>query len=361
MQFKPQRKERVAPPQAYAAVHKDENIRLNSSSGGAFSALASAMLKQGGVVCGAAYDEQYSKVRHIIIEDENDMPKLRTSKYVQSDMRDTYEEVKNLLKQGRNVLFSGTPCQVSGLHLFLRKEYENLVTIDIVCHGVPSPVIYQDYIKWLENKNQSKIISYNFRDKQWSWYHFNMKAVFSNGSYYLGKWEEDPYFRGFLGDWFLRESCYKCSFSQHTRYSDITLSDFWGYKRQDRGLKNDDKGISMCLPNTQKGKTLLTKAFDYMNVCTSPLEAALTNGGFKERNQTCISREVFFRNYKERGFEGCLNSYFSSIAPQDAVIKLRYRFGRNSLSYKLARMLLPALCRSDVLKRIFNNLTGTYL
>lgn len=326
---KPDRKTRLPEEAFYAAYHNDESTRMSSSSGGAFSALASVVLARGGFVCGAAFDEQSNKVRHIIIDDELDMPAMRASKYTQSDMGTCMSEVRDLLRAGKEVLFAGTPCQIAGLHLFLRKEYANLTTVDIVCHGVPSPQVYQDYVVWLENKHGSKLQSYTFRDKRWSWWRFNMKALFKNGAVYYGKWESDPYFRGFLNDYFLRECCYQCQFSKYLRYADITLSDFWGYRSDNGGFPDDDKGISMCMLNTENGQALFQNAQSALVSCSRSREMSLSNGGFKPREQNLQGRDAFLQVYRKVGFDGCRNSYFKSI-PLTLRGKILYAFGRGS-------------------------------
>lgn len=331
---KPDRTERLSEEQFYAAYHKDDSIRMKSSSGGAFSAFASSVLLRGGYVCAAAFDEQCRRVKHIIINDENDMSALRTSKYTQSDMGDCMPEVRRLLKAGKEVFFAGTPCQVAGLHLYLRKEYSNLTTADIVCHGVPSPRIYQDYVEWIENKHGSKLNTYTFRDKRWSWWRFNMKATFRNGAVYHGKWESDPFFRGFLNDYFLRESCYRCHFSKHVRYADITLSDFWGYQATGGGFPNDDKGISMCMLNTEKGATLFQSAKKLLVHCSRPRRMSLSNGVFMPREQDIQGRENFLKEYRQLGFEGCIDSYFKAL-PIIGRWKYVYVFGRGSMCVRL--------------------------
>lgn len=331
---KPDRKERLQEEQFYAAYHKDNAVRMGSSSGGAFSALASSILLRGGYVCAAAFDEQCRRVKHIIIDNENDMPALRTSKYTQSDMGDCMPEVKQLLRDGKEVFFAGTPCQVAGLHLYLRKEYPNLTTADIVCHGVPSPRIYQDYVEWLENKQGSELKSYNFRDKRWSWMRYNMKATFRNGAVYYGKWESDPFSRGFLNDYFLRECCYHCQFSKHFRYADITLSDFWGYRATDGGFPNDDRGISMCMLNTEKGYALFQAAKKWLVHCRRPRQMSLSNGAFMPREQDLQGRESFLREYKLLGFAGCIDSHFKALQLIGRW-KFVYLFGRESVWVKV--------------------------
>lgn len=330
---KPTRKQRLNEEAFYAAYHKDEEIRMQSSSGGAFTALAETTLQSGGAVCAAAFDEHCQNVRHILIEDAKDLHKLRTSKYTQSDMGSCFAEVKKRLNQGDKILFVGTPCQVSGLHLFLKKEYPTLTTADIVCHGVPSPRIFQDYISWLQNKHKNRVSCYNFRDKRWSWFHFNMKAGFEDGSTYYGTWEADPFFRGFLNDYFLRECCYSCQYSKHLRYADITLSDFWGYSSKGGGFRDDDKGISMCMCNTEKGLSLFRQACEHLVFCTRPREMSLANGGFSPRLQNLDDRTAFLQHYNTNGFANCIPTHFMPL-PITGRTKLLYQYGRNSLRLK---------------------------
>lgn len=341
----PERKERLSEERFYAAFHKDETVRMQSSSGGAFSALATTILRRGGHVCAATFDDAYKSVRHIIISAEEELPALRASKYLQSDMSACLPEVKSKLQSGKEVLFVGTPCQVAGLHLYLKKEYVNLTTADIVCHGVPSPRIYQDYVSFLEYRHGSELTGYSFRDKRWSWWGFNMKALFKNGSCYYGKWEADPYFRGFLNDYFLRECCYSCKFSTHARYSDITLSDFWGYNDADGGFPDDDKGISMCMCSTVKGLALFDSAKEQLEYCPRPRTMSLANGGFAPREQNLEARAEFLRYYNRKGFYACIKSYFKpvSISMRRRIL---YAYGRESC-------LLPIY---DRVRRIYTNL-----
>ena len=336
----PSRKDRLPEELFFAAYHRDEDIRMASSSGGAFSALASWMLKQGGYVCAASYEDDFKGVHHVIIRSEEELPRLRTSKYTQSRTGTCFRDILRLLKQGEKVLFAGTPCQTAGLHLFLRKEYDKLLTVDIVCHGVPSPVIFADYISYLERKYKSPVKNYNFRDKKWSWYHFNTKAEFKNRkAVYRGTWEEDTFMRGFLRDYFLRESCYTCKYSKHERYADITLSDFWGYDASDGGFPNDDKGISMCMCNTVSGRDAFESAKSSLIWCTRPRKMSLTNGGFFPRLATLKERQAFLEEYRRIGFDRAVPKYmYPEPVPDD--LKVLYFWGRGSRALKRSRKLL---------------------
>lgn len=239
-----------APKQSYAVFAKDELIRQNSSSGGVFSVIANKVLDNGGVVCGASYCDDWS-VKHIIIDSAEDLQKLRTSKYVQSEIYTVLNNVKDIVLSGRQVLFTGTPCQVNALATFLGKDYPNLYLADIICHGAPSPMVWR---KYLATNVKGDIKSVNFRDKSFGWAKFATKIDFANGSYL--KWfKEDLYMQFFLLNLILRPSCYNC-FSKHpNKLADITLGDFWGI---DKVLPdaNDDKGISAVIVSSAKGSAL---------------------------------------------------------------------------------------------------------
>lgn len=341
----------------FAAYHRNEAIRMASSSGGAFSALASWMLEQGGYVCAASYDEDFKGVHHVIICSEKELPKLRTSKYTQSKTGTCFKDIRQLLKKGKKILFAGTPCQTAGLHLFLKKEYENLLTVDIVCHGVPSPSVFADYIGHLERRAlgahlQSPITNYNFRDKKWSWHHFNTKAEFKNCRHpYLGTWEEDVFMRGFLRDYFLRESCYTCKYSKHQRYADITLSDFWGYDSSEGGFEDDDKGISMCMCNTEMGKQAFESIKPFLVWCERPREMSLCNGGFSPRASTLEERKAFLEEYRLIGFEGTIPTYmYPETIPDE--LKVLYFWGRGH-SKKFLKRSKKILRFMRKIKRIF--------
>ena len=231
---------------------KDDESLKTSASGGAFACIARHVLKQRGVVFGAAYDEKLN-VSHIAITEESDLPKLQGSKYVSSDAKDSYKQVKEFLKEGRRVLFSGTPCQVAALKAFLGGDSELLLTLDIVCHGTPSLKLFQKYIQWLEVKKHASVKSFSFRSKKhFGWTHggafFNGKKTFAINPYC------DPYYAAFLRGETFRKSCYSCKFANMNRVGDFTAGDFWGYY----DMKNlvgfePQKGLSMLLVNSPRG------------------------------------------------------------------------------------------------------------
>ena len=254
--------ERIASKKiSYAAMNRDEQIRLDSSSGGIFSILAENIIKNNGVVYGASFDKHFD-VKHRRIISMADIGLLRGSKYVQSSIGDVYRQVKIDLGNNKQVLFTGTPCQVEGLKSFLKKEYDNLTTMDFICHGVPSPMIWEKYIeeKRIENGKQRQIKNIYFRNKDTGWKLFSLKIIFDK-EMYINDLNNDTFIKGFLKDLYLRPSCYQCKFKKINRVSDITVADFWGI---DKVLPNidDDKGTSLVVVHSEKGKRLFDKLSD---------------------------------------------------------------------------------------------------
>ena len=237
------------PSAVYAAVNPDGQERLQSSSGGVFPLLMRAVLEQGGIVFGAAFDEDWS-VHHTAVTRLEEMPALQGSKYVQSRTGTCYRAVKECLRQGKRVLFSGTACQVAGLLRYLGKEEENLLTVDVVCHGVPSPRIWQEYLASLHQP--APIRSISFRDKQSGWLDYAFSIRYADGSVFREPHGENLYMKGYLKDLFLRPSCHRCKVKGGRCGSDITLGDFWGIGRVSPEL-DDDRGVSMVLAHTPKG------------------------------------------------------------------------------------------------------------
>ena len=257
---------------SYAAYSKNDDIRRNSSSGGMFTHLASNVINAGGVVFGAAFDEEFG-VRHICVDNIDDLYKLRGSKYLQSIVGDSFKETEKYLKSGRKVYFSGTPCKISALLKYLKKDYDNLITQDIICHGVPSPKIWKYYLEYRQNKANSKAKKISFRDKNKSWKNYCVNITFENDSY-IENFSNDDYMKVFLSNYCLRPSCYKCSFKKMTRPSDITLADFWGIQNIMPEM-DDDKGTSLLCINSDKGKMLFDEIKNDTVYKTVSLEEAV--------------------------------------------------------------------------------------
>lgn len=238
---------------AYYAYAKDADICKNSSSGGMFSLIAEEILNQGGVVFGAGFDTAF-RICHQRIDCVQDIAMLRTSKYVQSDMGLTFREVEAELKADKTVLFAGTPCQIAALKQYLNRDYPKLYTQDIICHGVPSPGIWEKYLT--EVHNGKEIQSISFRDKTLGWNDFSMKVTYHDGTAYRELATKDAFERAFLANLILRPSCYQCQYKTIERVSDITLADYWGVETVHPELK-DQQGVSLVLTHSQKGEQLL--------------------------------------------------------------------------------------------------------
>ena len=244
----------IEPIECWAMRSKDEKVVRESSSGGIFTYLANQVLEQGGVVFGARFDDNWNVV-HDYVENKSDLYRLQTSKYVQSDTNHIMLKVENFLKEKRLVMFAGTPCQIAALKLFLRKEYDNLYLVEIVCHGVPSPKVWHLYLKEITNNFTGKITDINFRDKSTGWAKYSVKVVVDN-KIFKSIYDTHPYMKAFLTEFIIRPSCYNCHFKSHRSFADITIGDYWGIDRLPN-ISNDDKGYNIVIIRTPKGLGLI--------------------------------------------------------------------------------------------------------
>lgn len=247
---------------SYAVINNNEEIRLRSSSGGVFTTLAENVIKQNGIVFGAKFDSNFNVI-HGYTDSIEGLSDFRGSKYVQSTIGDSFKDCKNFLEDGHQVLFTGTPCQIGGLKSFLGKNYDNLLLVDIICHGVPSPLLWTEYKKYLEKKINSRIIKTDFRRKDYGWKLYSLVVTFDNTSEYCNTLKQDSYLKLFLKDVCLRESCYNCKYKTEKRIADITIADFWGIENEYPEL-DDDKGTSFVITHSKKGK----KIIDNLSNCT---------------------------------------------------------------------------------------------
>ncbi len=241
----------------YAAYANDDALRMDSSSGGIFPLLAKSVLDKGGVVFGAAFDSNLD-VHNVMISTEAQLKELQGSKYLQSNTEETFILVWQQLDAGIPVLFSGTGCQIAGLKRFLRKDYEQLLTADVVCHGVPSNKVWRRYLREQEALNDSAAKNVHFRDKSKGWKAYSVIVEFENGKKYEKPFKEDPYMRLFLRDICLRPSCYDCRFKTPFSLADITLGDFWGIQKYLPEM-DDDKGCSIVVVHTPRGEDALDR------------------------------------------------------------------------------------------------------
>ena len=280
--------------------NKDDNDIMHSASGGASDSAVKAILKMGGVAYGAAYDENLV-VSHIAVKNDVERKKIQSSKYVQSDLKDCYLRAKKQLQQGEKVLFTGTPCQIAGLYAFLGEDSPNLYTIDLICHGVPSPKFFKKYIEYQNKKMKEKVICFNFRSKEkrgWgTQYLLKTKTKTKTKALSL-----DRYGKHFMDGDCYRECCYQCEYSNTNRVGDLTIGDFWGIAKTHPDF-NSPKGVSSVFVNTEKGK----KFFEDMKIFAEIEEASLEEGMIKQHNLIRPSdrpskRESFYKNIDETQF-----------------------------------------------------------
>lgn len=245
--------------EVYIAYASDKDIRKNSSSGGMFSLFAEYVIRENGVVIGAAFDEQFT-VHHVVVESIDDLSVLRGSKYMQSRIENTYQITKNFLESGRKVLFTGTPCQIEGLNYYLGNNYDNLITVDILCHGVSSPLVWKKYLSEQEKKYGANAQEIIFRHKKYGWKKYAVLLKFFNGNACLNIFSEDSYMRLFLSNICLRPSCHACPFKNLHRNSDISIGDCWGVQAHSPEM-DDDLGTSVVLIHSLKG----CNVFEYVS------------------------------------------------------------------------------------------------
>lgn len=294
-------------PKAFAVINDDEKIRMESSSGGVFTAVAKKIIEENGIVFGVKLDK-HQKAVFSFTETEEGLSDFRGSKYVQTEVGNAFKECKKFLIENKKVLFTGTPCQIEGLKLFLGKEYENLLTMDIICHGVPSPLVWKKYTEFCEKKFASRIVKTAFRRKTDGWKQYSLSFTFANDSEYCASLIKDPYLRIFLKDVCLRESCYNCPSKKINRVSDITIADFWGIKNFAPEF-DDDKGTSLVIVHSKKGEEIFSD-LENCRVKEITLENGLKYNPAMVRS--CVRpkvRECFFDDLNKNSFGKVLGKY----------------------------------------------------
>lgn len=289
----------------YAFKHTEENVRLNSSSGGAFTAISDYFLQQGYKVYGVILDEE-GKVIHTGTKDIVVRDRMRGSKYVQSDIGDVYTIIQNELQLDEKVIFVGTPCQVNGLKLFLGKKYSNLVTIDLICHGVVSPLVFRDYLSLVSN--ESEVYEYKFRDKKeasWGRHQASIECQDRGNTKYL------PYFMNLFNRAFaFRPSCHNCKFAKTERPSDITLADFWGIENIDRDF-TDELGVSLVLLNNTEYKLIVEEIFSEFEYNIHSFKKVGFQPHLYHPAAASVIRDKFWKDYQKKGAKWTLHMYGS--------------------------------------------------
>lgn len=298
-------------PKVYAAYTRNEAIRIDSTSGGIHSTLAIEMYKRNAYVGGAVYNEDHT-VSHYVSNNINDLPAIRSSKYLQSNMGGNFKQIKDLLNQGKEVFYCGAPCQVQALYKFLRKEYANLTTCDFICRGVNSPKVFLSYMNMLERQYGAKATKIKFKAKEWGWHNFSMRVNFANGKEYCKDRYHDYFFVGYLQSGnFSRPSCYECKFKGFPQKADITLADFWGIENLDKDM-DQDKGTSLVMINSDKGQALFDSIKENIIYKEFTLkEAGIENPAMvKSLVASQDNRDNFFKDLDSLPFETVAKKYF---------------------------------------------------
>lgn len=341
------------PLAVYAAKNNNEEIRIKSSSGGIFTLLAEQIIAEGGVVFGARFNESWEVV-HDYTETIEGLEPFRGSKYVQSVIGDNFIKAKQFLKDGRKVLFSGTPCQIAGLKKFLRKEYENLLTVEVVCHGVPSPMVWRDYLDYKRAKravgkntvssslNELPVIAgISFRDKTNGWKKFAFKISYAaskaaenslsksadNTNYEITPFSEDLFMKGFLKNLYLRPSCYHCAARQGKSGADISIADYWGIQSIHPEI-DDDKGTGLILINTKQGANYFNSTANQIDSLISSYNKAIMQNpcivkSVKEPNR----RQQFWQNYPISKID-CIEVVCDLMTPSPIVVFAKKVIGK---------------------------------
>lgn len=305
--------------ESYAAVARDREIRMGSASGGIFGALARMYVESGGLVYGACFNKDWS-VSHIGVECLEDISRLQGSKYTQSNTGFTFQSVKKALSAGREVLCSGTPCQIAGLNGFLGRKYDNLLTVDLVCHGVPNNRMFQEYLEVLGKYYGGKVTEFSFRDKTVGWGK-NGKACISSSrqNERINIWQSaSSYLYYFSNGWISRDSCYQCPYACSRRPGDLTVGDYWGIEKQHpdyigrKGWK-ESEGISLILVNTEQGKKRLQASEAYIEFRESTFEKVAQCNRQLRKPSDCGKRDEILSLYNEGGWRAVDERYRKNI------------------------------------------------
>ena len=301
---------------SWAYVSPNDECRMKSASSGAFEALCKAFLQEKDEysVYGCELDDRL-QAKHCSINDIKEIDRMKKSKYIQSRIDNEYASVLTDLKEGKKVVFSGTPCQTGALKNYLKNDFENLLTIDFVCHGVPSQKIFSKYIHYLQKRYRGKVESYTFRNKRkvkQNWSNLGVRVDFVNGKRIELEAEEDLYMTGFLSGLFNRESCYMCKFAGLNRNSDITIGDFWGIEKVYPHLTElKTSGTSLVIGNTEKGLDVIQMLDPSALYSTELNDAVRENGQLKHPQKKSLRRDIFLKELsKNKKFDTCMKRAF---------------------------------------------------
>lgn len=325
-------------PQCIAAIHKNLEIRFDSTSGGMFSAMAERIYKEGGYVGGAVYTEEWG-AKFFISDSPDDLPKLRSSKYLQSNSEGMYQQVRSILKEGKMVLICGLPCQMAALKGYLKKDYENLIIVDLICRYINSPMAYRRYLDSLEKEYGGKVIYIKAKSKELGWRKLTHKVIFSNGKTYYGTRLNDIFMKASMTfNCLSRPSCYDCKFKGFPRYADISIGDFWTNKTESK--LDDDTGTSIVLINSKKGESFFNEIKKIRREDVKLEQVLAGNFALTESlPPPSVNRAVFFKRIKTEDFTYVVNSMVKDL--------------ENSTKGKIKRILRGA---KNVLKCYYHQL-----
>ena len=341
--------------ECYAAEHKNLEVVFDSTSGGLFSALADIMYRDKGYVGGAVFNDDFS-VRHFISNDKSDLLRLRSSKYLQSNLEGFYNEVRKLLNSGEKVLVCGTPCQMAALRAFLRKKYENLIIADFVCLGINSPKVWRKYLDSFEERYGHKVIYCKAKSKEYGWRNLTQKVILDNGKEYYETGSQSNFTKGYLRTHvYARPSCYDCKFKGYPRMSDITLADFWGVEKIDKSL-DKNLGTSLVMVNSEKGKAFFERVkarINYHPVPFSSIEAG--NRALKfSMSKPLVDRKQFFEDLDKMSFLQMAKKYIQDKQSFKSRIKGYVKIGLRWIN--LVRLVRFSPCALFKILR-YNSLT----
>lgn len=317
----PERTEETALSRAYAAKCAEEAMRMRSSSGGVFYALADRMLRDGGAICGAVFDESFH-VKHLLSHRREDLLRMMGSKYAQSEMGTCYRDVKRELDAGHPVLFSGCPCQIAGLRSYLGKSYPRLLLVELICHGIPSDSMLQAYIKYQEKRHGAPLTQLEFRSKVKGWHRSAVRIEFANGKVSSQPMTLDTYMQGYFRCITLKEACFSCKFRNFASGSDFTIGDFWGAEVALPAL-DDNKGLSVVIAHSQKAEDFLPTL--PLEVVPVEMETVIQyNQSLVRSFSAGVQREAFYTFAATHGLEAAIKQYFSESVFQKLKRKGRF-------------------------------------
>lgn len=352
-------------PTCYAAENKNLEVVFDSTSGGLFSAFADRMYRDKGYVGGAVFSQDCKSVKHFISADKHDLPALRSSKYLQSDLNGFYKQVKELLVSGEKVLVCGCPCQMAGLRAFLRKSYDNLVILDFICLGINSPLIWRKYMDSFEERYGSPVVYAKPKSKELGWRNLTQKVRLANGEVKFETRNESNYTQGYISTHaYIRPSCYECKFRGFPRIADITLADFWGIEKYSNELEKD-LGTSLVMVNSEKGEKWFDKINGRLNYIPMPFDATLQGNPALTKDALIpdIDRTQFFKDVNELKFTELAEKYrffpcLTKRAKIKKVIKFTLRTGKRMLKSLLHLNSSFRTLRHNSIKSI---LSGKYI